>query len=251
MITVNGLTGAGFAEVRKVKLERPSWAKGAWEGVSHKDLLNKFVGTLAEAGMRTTGGVYALNATKTDLIAAYDLDPLVGERNVGTPNVAIRHSNSGESSMFAYVGLRVWMNNVRLGIPFFKIRVVNRQTIGVDLSSALENVATEIKFRLAEIPDTIRSMKKEGVLGNEEIDHLFLKIGREGILPWSNLGMFDRLLSVELEKLPEVESWTMVKLFALIVSRWNVPFKQLDAIIRFGQLLPGYPVQQETPRRSK
>ena len=241
MITTNKQTEATRKEVWKVELVPPNYggreAGKVWEGIPHKELIRAFYTHAGEAGWKLLGETFAMSNDGADLIAAYDLGPYK-EITKANKSVAIRHSNSGKSAMYLYLGLTLDGYDWRCGIPFFKIRVAKRQTVGLDLGAALKNAIMEAEFKFPEILDFIKEMDQME-LSEQEAEHLMLKAAREKAIGWSMLGELD-------ENLDDLNSWGLLQSFAITMSNWNVPLKQLDRIMQFGRMLPGYPVNAIT-----
>jgi hypothetical protein len=134
-----------------------------------------------------------------------------------------------------------------VGVPLYYIPLAKRHTNGVNLNVILMNGLLEAQARFAEIPDTIKSMRHAGMTG-EEAEHAVLEAGRGQLLPWHLIGQVDKHVLVDPNQETgdgDVLEWDMLVGFAKAAGEWNVPFYQLERIMKFGKLLSSYPATEE------
>jgi len=244
MITTDLRTMAKLTEVQKVKLRPPANAGRNWVGIPHADLVEETKKVLDAFGWVVARTDYAMSKDKADLIASYHLAlpkvPGMAKRFV--PSIAVRHSNARRWALSMFVGIVVMdsKSDKWFGVPFFNLPLAKRHTNGVELPVVLMNGVMEAEARFVEIPDVIKELEK-GVLDYQEKDHLTLKAGREGVLPWHLIGKLDKLTWESADS----DSWELLRNMAEVTTNWNVPVEQLDRVMKFGRMLPGYPVETE------
>jgi hypothetical protein len=249
MITTDARTAATLKQVRKATTPIPARAGKNWFPIDHGELLDNFEVEIQVMGWETTTLAYSLSSGGADLVAGFGLAPsrLEGWKlKWGVPSLVLRNSNSRTRALAMYVGVLV-SEGEWIGVPLHYIPLAKRHTNGVNLNVILMNGLLEAQARFAEIPDTIKSMRHAGMTG-EEAEHAVLEAGRSQLLPWHLIGQVDKHVLVDPNQETgdgDVFEWDMLVGFAKAAGRWNVPFYQLERVMKFGKLLSSYPAAEE------
>lgn len=165
---------------------RPESAGARWRGVAHSDFAHEIVTGLERRGVEVTGDRWATMSENQVLIGSLDVVPPDVEGIPGQKfSLGVTHSNNMTKSMRITVGTTVLVcdNGVMTGEYVLK----RKHTIGMNLRVEIRE---SLRRAVNQFEDTQRIVNglRDRTMGELEVDHNFMEIGRRGILSWSQIG---------------------------------------------------------------
>ncbi len=237
MITVYD-HNATLQEVGDVPLVTPSQAGPHWKGIPHYQLLNALLSEIEERGWTADKPRFSLTKNGAGLAGAFEIDvPKIGPPEGMRFALGILTDNAYERALRLYAGADVSVCNN--GLATGQIILAKRHTKNFDLKGEIAMALDDYLVAIQKVGGIVDGLKNHKLLGGAVYEHLLIEAGRERLMPWSRLGKVDT--EYRNPRFPDEigteTSWALLNAFTWVVKR-NPPYRQMDQINRFRQMLP-------------
>jgi len=231
---------ASREEIRAIAIPEREDVSGRWKGVGHADLLDSLDATLADRGVSTHGERLALGDDGQTL---YGSVILAGTKLAipGDINLALgfRHSNMSRHALTLWVGAVVLVcSNGMVAQESSAATIRRKHTSGLNLDQTVAIGVDSIGVGLDQIKSFKRSLISQPLSEGETAETLVMA-GRQGILPWSQIGKVDKVYnSPNFPVFAERNRWSLYNAFTEVI-RDRSPLKQLPALAATTALFSG------------
>ena len=213
---------------------KPRGAGSYWRDTPHDQLLDLIEKETANRRWAITARERYYSPDLADMAVIYSARYPAGHtpRGLDKTNtellLAVQHSNAQRSAIQLYGGVIVPAADSYAYLP------LSRYPLGKHTTGSMERLALNLRESLVvfveKADDYAKTLKRLGkaLLGRMELGMLLSQAGRTAIMPWSRLGLMDKMFA----KQPTADAWTLLKCFGSVV-KLNPELKQLDQTYRF------------------
>jgi hypothetical protein len=220
----------------KKPVTKPARAGGYWRGLKHIDLVDGIQQEAENRGWDITKSTFALSKDKADLAATFSL--------AGVPKVKLPKGISLELGLMTSNALRrmtrltvggtvaVCLNGLITGEVVMEKKHSKYFDLEAELKQGFNQYVTKAKL----ITDEVGSMQSWYISDNDALK-ILAETGRQHILPWSHIGMIDKLYNNPIHnEFKEKTTWSLLNAFTSVVKK-SPPIFQMSRMLRFHNLL--------------
>lgn len=222
-------------QVRFVELKRPEHVGNRWTGIKHEDLLESIDSKLEERGIKKLSERLYLNHHGAGMI---------GYMKVQVPHVqspegldfclGFKHSNDAQVALKFVVGAQVFVCSN--GVVTGEHLISRLHTKGLNLNESIDKGLDKYMIGVQGIQTFVNTLK-EKELNDQNSDKILMETGRQGLLPWSRIGLVDKeFRNPRFSEFSEKNAWSLYNAFTYTVQKSRPAF-QISAIKKFGELI--------------
>ena len=198
-----------------------------WRGINHGLLVNLIEEGAERRFWKLGKSTVFVSPGGSDMVASWDIDINLAPPDCCSFSIGVVNSNSRQTALHLFAGLRVAANDV--GLPFFKF-VLGKHTKGLLLSKEVNQALTQCGELFHGIEKLINEMDKRALLLPKATEML-TKIARQRQMPWSRIGEVDKLF-----REGPLTALSLLYSFAY-VARKNPPLRQMRQIHELYKLI--------------
>lgn len=221
----------------EIPVIRPEHVKDRWQGIRHGDLVDCITKQAGERNLKIEEESWFVNGPNRSC--------LQGSLRLKLPNLkdpakdvafslGVIHSNNADIALRFAVGAYVFI--CKNGVVTGDFVLSRKHTIGLELpeqvSRGLDRYLEEVK----NIKPAILNMKKRGLV-TEDVDRILMRAGREGLMPWSRIGLVDKEYGApRFKEFKPRNGWSLYNAFTYIEQKCR-PRDQIQAMRLFKDLV--------------
>lgn len=236
MISVMGGKNLTDEQLKKIELVRPDWVSDRWQGIRHYDLVKTMEERMDAAGWKFEDRKVAVDNTGFDMVGAWNLT-IPGWQEMEDQKLAIgfAHSNRCKRSLRLMVGsvVRVCTNGMATG----EIILAKKHTVGLELGEQIDEGLQKYLVAAKEV-ETRTNLLKSCELTDEQVDHILMQAGRDGLVGFATLGQVSKeYLQPTFADNGTKTAWGLYNAFTYVIKKTCVN-RQLELLYDFQKMMP-------------
>jgi len=224
------------SSLRKVKIDRPDWAKSQWKGILHSEMVDTLIGGIQKKGwtIPSEPALY-LSRQGADLFGGIPVTIPKAKLPKGIQlSIGLINSNSGRSVIKIAIGATVTVCGN--GMVTGEILLKKRHTKGLNLQEEIWEALEQYHSGALKVGDEVDQMRTVE-LDDFQKDSLLMQAGRSRLMPWSRIGRVDKEYnSPRFDDFRPRTMWSLFNAFTYVV-KMDPPHRQMDEIYKFRNLL--------------
>ncbi len=229
---------ATLAQLKKIEVVKGDWLGDRWAGIQHGELVQAIHTSLDKHKIKINNEAWYPNGRfegrlhGTMELAIPKHVPMKGT----TFCLGVQHSNLGDHALKFAVGAKVFVCSN--GMVTGDYAVKRKHTVGIDLQETIDNGIATYLTRISEIK--VVTAKMQAIeMSRDEVDHVLMQAGREGLMSWSRIGMVDEEYSKPtFNDFKERDAWSLYNAFTFIMQKMP-PHYHIAGMNRFREILIG------------
>lgn len=228
MITVK--QSLSLTELKRIPCIRPEGAGCHWQGNPHHELVGEIIATAETLDYQIVETTIVTNTDHSEMVASFTLSNPRLTTDYGPMSVAVSTSNNRRKATSFHHGIIAGEIGVPLGLYPIRARHTTRTFSERNVFQIIRDLLKRLPGIVKHYPSTIMRLIRKS-LTQEEIQQHLISMGREKIIPWSRIGLADRIIGTG-------SSSAWATLLALCnVTRLNPPLTQLWSMQKFLDML--------------
>jgi hypothetical protein len=204
----------------------PRGAGSYWREVNYRDLVNEVLAVAGDLYYQASDLTIATSSDQGEMVASVVLTHPDLVTEVGDLSVAISTSNNRRRATTFHHGVIVGDVGVPLGLYPLRARHTARVVVQRDVFQIVRDLMKRLPGIVKYYKNNVLTMRHRS-LPEGQVQQLLMDAGRSRIMPWSRIGVIDRLVGAG-----AVSAWALLLAFAK-VAKTNPPLRQLWQIHQF------------------
>jgi hypothetical protein len=235
MIYASRNSRVSFDELFEAPIRRKPRYGAYWQPINHGDLISELIKQINDREWLLIESEYALSVDHADMAASLKLGlPGITAPEGTVLTMGVLNSNAQRRRLTIAIGATVLV--CHNGLVTGKIVLQRKHTTGFSLERGLSDALDDYTLGVRQVQPLIQQLQQIPI-ELPKAEHLLMKAGRLGLLPWSRIVQVDQLFQKpEHPEFGNGTAWTLMNAFTQLVKQ-SPPARQIDEINGFRELL--------------